>query len=207
MYSSQSYGSPQSNMGHTTQRLPPPQQQQPQQSAAQILERQLRDIFDRVDRDRDGRLTADELATALLNNDGTQFQSSTIGLMIRLFDTDGSSTIEFREFYHLWNYLLHWRKTFQRFDQDQNGKISFGEYQTALETFGYKLPTDIVLFVFQKFGDFNHSKPMSLRFDMFVESLVWLLRCTNVFKKFDVQGNGIATIPFQDFVHEIISFI
>jgi Ca2+-binding EF-hand superfamily protein len=190
------------------QPLPPPaNQQQQQQNASQMLERQLRDLFDRVDRDRDGKLTENELSIALLNNDGTQFQSSTLRLMIRLFDTDGSGTIEFREFYHLWNYLLHWRKTFQRFDVDQNQRISFGEYQTALESFGYRLPTDIVLFIFQKFGDFNSNKPMFLRFDMFVESLVWLLRCTNVFKKFDSQGNGIATIPFQDFVHEIISFI
>lgn len=171
------------------------------------MERQLRDIFDRADRNRDGKLTEEELGTALLNNDGSQFKSSTLKLMIRLFDTDDSSTIEFKEFYDLWTYIVHWRKAFQRFDTNQNGKISFGEYQSALESFGYRLPTDIVLFVFQKFGDFNTNKPMSLRFDMFVESLIWLLRCTNIFKKFDTQGNGVATIPFQDFVHEFISFI
>ncbi|CAM9012212.1 unnamed protein product [Wickerhamomyces anomalus] len=183
------------------------QQQQPRADPAQILERQLRELFDRVDRDHDGGLTEDELATALINNDGTQFRSSTVRLMIRLFDKDGSGTIEFKEFFHLWNYILHWRKTFQKYDVDSNQKISFGEYQSALESFGYRLPTDIVLFIFQRFGDFNSNQPMSLRFDMFVESLVWLLRCTNIFKKFDTQGNGIATISFQDFVHEILSFI
>lgn len=183
------------------------QQQRVNTDPAQILERQLRDLFDRVDRDRDGGLTEDELATALINNDGTQFRPSTVRLMIRLFDKDGSGLIEFKEFFHLWNYILHWRKTFQRYDINSNQKISFGEYQSALESFGYRLPTDIVLFIFQRFGDFNNNKPMSLRFDMFVESLVWLLRCTNIFKKFDTQGNGIATISFQDFVHEILSFI
>ncbi|CCH45508.1 Calpain-3 [Wickerhamomyces ciferrii] len=182
-------------------------QQVPAVDPAQILERQLRDLFDRVDKSRDGRLREDELATALINNDGTQFNPSTVKLMVRLFDKDGSGTIEFKEFFHLWNYILHWRKTFQRFDIDGNQRISFGEYQSALESFGYRLPTDIVLFIFQRFGEFNNSKPMSLKFDMFVESLVWLLRCTNVFKKFDTQGNGIATISFQDFVHEILSFI
>lgn len=183
------------------------QQQRASTDPAQILERQLRELFDRVDRDHDGGLTEDELATALINNDGTQFRSSTVRLMIRLFDKDGSGTIEFKEFFHLWNYILHWRKTFQRYDINSNQRISFGEYQAALESFGYRLPTDIVLFIFQRFGDFNSNKPMSLRFDMFVESLVWLLRCTNIFKKFDTQGNGIATISFQDFVHEILSFI
>lgn len=173
----------------------------------QLLERQLRDIFDRVDRNRDGRLSEDELSAALLNNDGSHFRPSTIKLMIRLFDKDGSNSIDFREFYHLWNYLIHWRKEFNKYDLDQNEKISFGEYQATLESFGYRLPTDIVLFVFQKFGDFNANQPMSLKFDMFVESLIWLLRCTNIFKKFDKQGNGVATIPFQDFVHEILMFI
>jgi len=183
------------------------QQQHTHSDPAQILERQLRELFDRVDKDGDGALKEDELSTALINNDGTQFKPSTVRLMIRLFDKDGSGIIEFKEFFHLWNYILHWRKTFQRFDIDSNSKISFGEYQSALESFGYRLPTDIVLFIFQRFGEFNSNKPMSLRFDMFVESLVWLLRCTNIFKKFDTQGNGIATISFQDFVHEILSFI
>lgn len=175
--------------------------------ASQILERQLRELFDRVDRNRDGRLDEMELGNALANDDGTRFQSSTVRLMIRLFDTDDSNAIEFKEFYHLWNYILHWKKTFQKCDLDQNQKISFGEFQTAIESFGYRLPTDIVLFVFQKFGDFNANKPMTIKFDMFVESLIWLLRCTNIFKKFDLKGNGIATISFQDFVHEFIAFV
>lgn len=171
------------------------------------LERQLRDIFNSVDRDLNGSLTEGELRKALLNQDGTQFQASTVRLMIRLFDNDGTSTIEFQEFCHLWNYVSHWRKTFQKYDTDQNSKITFAEYQEALSSFGYRLPTDIVLFVFTKFGEFNQNKPLYLNFDGFVESLIWLLRCTNIFKKFDLKGNGVATISFQDFVHEIIAFI
>lgn len=167
----------------------------------------MREMFDRVDRNRDGKLDEAELSVALSNDDGTRLQASTIKLMIRLFDTDDSNGIEFREFYHLWNYILHWRKTFQKFDIDHNQKISFGEFQSAVESFGYRLPTDIVLFIFQKFGDFNSNKQMTLKFDMFVESLIWLLRCTNVFKKFDLKGNGVATISFQDFVHEFLSFV
>ncbi|KAH3669194.1 hypothetical protein WICMUC_005033 [Wickerhamomyces mucosus] len=174
---------------------------------ALALERQLRDVFDRLDRNRDGKLNEEELSAALVNYDGTQFKPTTVKLMIRLFDTDFSGGIEFREFYHLWNYISHWKKAFQRYDIDQNSRISFGEYQSALENFGYRLPTDVALFVFQKFGQVVPNKPMSLGFDMFVESLIWLLRCTNIFKKFDSQGNGVATIKFQDFVHEFISFL
>ncbi|KAH3682789.1 hypothetical protein WICPIJ_006248 [Wickerhamomyces pijperi] len=192
------------------QQQPAPQESQRTSSStdpAVLLERQLRDLFHRLDRDRNGRLNETELQSALTNNDGAQFKSSTVLLMIKMFDRDFSGGIEFKEFFHLWNYITHWRKIFIRYDVDQNQKISFAEYQSALEGIGYRLPTDEALYIFQKFGEMAPTKVMYLNFDMFVESVVWLLRCTNVFKKFDSQGNGVATITFQDFVHEFISFV
>lgn len=207
--SQQPIPSPPVQQFHQAQDTAPTTQQRatstPEQTA--LLERQLRDLFHRLDRDRNGRLNESELQSALTNNDGAQFKSSTVLLMIKMFDTQLSGGIDFKDFFHLWNYITHWRKIFVRYDVDKNQKISFAEYQSALEGIGYRLPTDEALYIFQKYGDIAPNKVMYLNFDMFVESVVWLLRCTNVFKKFDSQGNGVATITFQDFVHEFISFV
>lgn len=175
--------------------LPIPKQQQTSPEA------QLRDLFNSVDRNGSGALSEAELANALVNVDHTKFRPSTVRLMLNLFDESSSGTISFSEFVHLWNYIGYWRNVFKKFDSDGSLSISFSEYQTALETIGYRLPTDTVLFVFQRFSGPNS---LQLKFDMFVESLIWLLRITDCFKKYDVQGNGVAVIQFQDFIHELM---
>ncbi len=178
----------------------------PQGTDVQRLERQLHDLFNKVDINRTGVLSEYELSNALLNNDYSRFNSDTVRLMIKLFDKDGTGSIGFREFYHLWNYIAYWRRIFQQFDSNNSKTISFQEYSHALESFGYHISTDTVLYIFQKFSQYRQGAQPSMQFDMFVESLVWLLRCTNSFKKYDTRGTGIGTIPFQDFVMEVMNF-
>lgn len=173
-------------------------------SDAERAELQLRDLFNKVDRNRNGFLSEVELSLALYNTDKTLFQPSTVRVMIKLFDKDSSGTIDFREFYHLWNYISHWRKVFTLYDKDKSNTITFSEYQETLKNFGYRLPTDTVLFVFQKFS--HGGGGIYLKFDSYVESLIWLLRCTNSFKKFDGQETGVAVFPFDKYIQEVLSF-
>ncbi len=170
------------------------------------MERKLREIFNRVDVNRSGLLSEYELSSALINNDYTRFNSDTVRLMIKLFDKDGSGTINFPEFVELWKYIAYWRKIFQQFDVDGSATISFQEYQDALKAFGYAMSADTILFIFNKFTHFQRGTIPVMQFDMFVDSLIWLLRITNSFKKYDERGDGVGVFPFQQFVMEVMNF-
>ena len=73
--------------------------------------------------------------------------------MIRMFNTDGTGTIGYEEFWwaaasrfrlisasftdwlrhsNLWGFLGSWRGLFDKFDQDGSGSISYDEFSTAL---------------------------------------------------------------------------
>ncbi|CAN3373123.1 hypothetical protein DIURU_005255 [Diutina rugosa] len=184
------------------------------QSQKQKLDQELRAVFDKVDTDRSGTITARELSSALLNFDRSPFNPTTIRLMIKLFSTspgggsgDGQS-LNFDQFVSLWKYLSAYKKLFIQADQNRSGDISFGEFQKVLEQIGYKLNTDLVLHLFTRFAAKNTSDPYSvgvgkLKFDGFIELLVYLRKLTDVFKKYDKEFKGVATIDFSDFLFEV----
>jgi len=57
-------------------------------------------LFKAVDKRGSGQLTEDELRTALVNGDYTNFDPQTVRMMIRMFDSDRSGTIGFDEFWY-----------------------------------------------------------------------------------------------------------
>ena len=72
-------------------------------------------------------------------------------MMIRMFDTDRSGTINFEEFCGLWGFLAAWRGLFDRFDKDRSGNISLDEYSEALVAFGYRLSDSFVATLFKAY--------------------------------------------------------
>ncbi|KAL7667285.1 EF-hand domain-containing protein [[Candida] zeylanoides] len=183
-----------------------------QVSAKQKLESELHSVFDKVDTNRSGRISASELSSALLNFDHTRFQDSTILLMIKLFAPPDAAerSLNFDQFVSLWKYLSAYKKLFIAADVDKSGDISFGEFQKILEQIGYKLNVDLVLNLFQKFSNRNMSSHCAqsmtigkLKFDAFIELLVYLRKLTDVFKKYDKDLSGVATINFSDFLLEM----
>lgn len=50
-----------------------------------------------------------------MNGDYTAFDVHTVKMMIRMFDTDRSGTINFDEFCGLWGFLAAWRGLFDRY--------------------------------------------------------------------------------------------
>ena len=57
--------------------------------------------------------------------------------------------------------------------------------------------------LFDQYAEFNahlNLNAKELKFDRFVESLVWLLQLTKNFRKYDLEQEGIATIQYKDFI-------
>lgn len=180
----------------------------PKISSKQRLENELRATFERVDTNRSGRILARELSLALTNFDNTRFQDLTVRLMIKLFTNELALGLNFDQFVSLWKYLTAYKKLFVAADANKLGDISFGEFQRIIEQIGYKLNVDLVLHLFLKFS--NKESPVNesvsvgkLKFDAFIELLVYLRKLTDVFKQYDKDLSGVATINYLDFLFEI----
>jgi len=59
---------------------------------------QIAQWFHTVDRDRSGRLTAEQLQQALRNNNYSTFDLQVVHMMIAMFDRDNTRTINVNEF-------------------------------------------------------------------------------------------------------------
>ncbi|KAK4897365.1 hypothetical protein LTR27_004885 [Elasticomyces elasticus] len=168
-------------------------------------------LFLQVDKNRSGQLTEAELQRALVNGDYTAFDPHTVKMMIRMFDTDRSGTINFDEFCGLWGFLAAWRGLFDRFDVDRSGNISLREFEDALVAFGYRLSPQFVGLLFSTYAR-SHSRGRGdegiggggrekvLSFDLFVQACISLKRMTDVFKRYDSDRDGYITLSFEEFL-------
>lgn len=197
---------PPGSYGSRPQQHPPSRQQPmsrppPSPSPGNGRDPALLPLFKAVDKDGSGTLTEKELRAALVNGDWTSFDPHTVRMMIRMFDSDRSGTINFDEFCGLWGFLAAWRSLFDRFDVDKSGSISIDEYTNALTAFGYRLSPK---FVDTLFATYDKRNDGAISFDLFVQSCISLKRMTDVFKKYDDDRDGYITLSFEDFLTEII---
>jgi Ca2+-binding EF-hand superfamily protein len=130
-------------------------------------------------------------------------------MMIRMFDTDRSGSVNFDEFWYLsplhssphihlshhssglWGFLSAWRGLFDRFDADHSGSISYAEFNEALVAFGYRLSQGFVGLLYQTY---DRDRRNALSFDLFVQACISLKRMTDVFKKYDEDRDGYITL-------------
>jgi Ca2+-binding EF-hand superfamily protein len=154
-------------------------------------------LFGAVDKDRSGSLTEAELRTALVNGDWSPFDPHTVRMMIRMFDTDRSGSINFDEFCGLWGFLSAWRGLFDRFDTDRSGTISYNEFNEALVAFGYRLSPSFVTLLYRTYDRRGEN---AISFDLFVQACISLKRMTDVFKKYDEDRDGYITLSFEEFL-------
>ncbi|KAJ8317942.1 hypothetical protein KUTeg_003033 [Tegillarca granosa] len=132
-------------------------------------------MFQAVDQDRSGKITAAELRQALLNGNWSPFNPETCRLMIGMFDKDKSGTIDVHEFSALWKYIQDWRACFERFDTDRSPQFC-----------------NTVIRVFDKRGS------RTINFDDFIQACVMLKTLTDKFRVKDTQQNGVIRINYEE---------
>lgn len=153
-----------------------------------------------------GRLTPEELQNLLQNDDSSHFCISAIDALINLFGASRFGTINQAEFISLYKRVKNWRKVYV--DNDINGSftISVSEFHNSLQELGYQVPFEVSERLFDQYAEFMNQtvNGKELKFDKFVEALVWLMRLTKVFRKFDYGQEGVATIHYKDFIDETL---
>ncbi|CCD24729.1 Pef1p NDAI_0D04150 [Naumovozyma dairenensis CBS 421] len=159
-------------------------------------------LFNNHDIRKRGRLTAEELQNLLQNDDNSRFCISSIDSLINLFGATRFGTVNQQEFVSLYKRVKIWRKVYV--DNDINGSctISSAEFYNSLQQLEYLIPFEVCEKFFDQFAEFINENNFSkeLKFDKFVEALVWLLRLTKVFRNFDSDQNGIAQVHYKDFI-------
>lgn len=162
----------------------------------------LKDIFDKVDRDKSGFISIDELQKALSNGTWKPFNSETVRLMIGMFDKQNTGQISFQDFGALWKYVTEWQNCFKSFDKDNSGNIDKSELQNALRTFGYKLSDSTVEILMKKF---NREGKNTILFDDFIHCCVMLNLLTASFSQHDADKDGVITLQYEQFLSMVFS--
>lgn len=159
-------------------------------------------LFHNHDVKQMGRLTAEELQNLLQNDDNTHFCMSSVDSLINLFGAARFGTVNLNEFISLYKRIKVWRKIFVDNDINCSFTLSVSEFHNSLQELGYLVPFDISEKLFDQYSEFiDYSRNgKELKFDKFVETLVWMMRLTKVFRKFDNTQEGIATIHYKDFI-------
>jgi len=162
----------------------------------------LQEVFRKVDTDRSGSISSNELQAALSNGTWSPFNPETVRMMIGMFDKDSSSTIDFNEFKSLWNFITQWEKVFRGFDEDKSGSIDKNEFRKALTSFGYRLSDRFYDLLIRKFDRTGRG---TVAFDDFIQACVSIQTLTNAFRQYDRLQNGQITINYEDFLSLVFS--
>lgn len=161
-------------------------------------------LFHNHDIKRKGRLTAEGLQNLLQNDDSSRFCISSIESIIEYFGQSRFGTINETEFISLYQKIKYWRKIYVDNDINHSLSINVTEYYNCLQELKYLIPFEISEKLFNQYAEFNINKTnlnsKELKFDKFVESLIWLMKLTKMFRKYDVKHDGVANIAYKDFI-------
>ncbi|KAF2904346.1 hypothetical protein ILUMI_01830 [Ignelater luminosus] len=159
-------------------------------------------VFTRIDKDRSGYISADELQVALSNGSWSPFNPETVRLMIGMFDRHNRGGINFEDFGALWKYVTEWQRCFRSFDRDNSGNIDKQELHTALQSFGYRLSDPLVTTLVRKFDRHGFG---TILFDDFIQCCVVLHTLTAAFRQYDTDQDGVITIHYEQFLNMVFN--
>lgn len=158
---------------------------------------EVQGFFNQVDKDRSGKINAQELQAALVNGKGKNFDEKACSLMISMFDADRSGTIDINEFDKLFTYINSWLNCFKAYDRDQSGAIEEAELGQALSQMGFRFSQQFVQFLVTVHDQAAHKE---ISVDQFIVLCVKIQRFTDAFRQRDTQQQGTITIGFEDFL-------
>jgi len=179
-------------------------QSQPSQGGDPLLIQ----YFRAVDQDRSGAISVTELQAALVNGNWSRFDLDTVKMLMNIFDTDRSGTIDFNEFSGLWKYISDWQDVFRCFDRDGSGSIEGSELQQALTSFGYNLSPNLLTLVERKYASApatHYGPPPGITFDRFVRACVVVKTLTESFQRVDTDRDGWVQISYEQFMSMVLA--
>jgi len=167
-----------------------------------------------VDQDGNGQLSPEELRSALLNEGGLSFSASTVKYLMGIFDVDGSGTIGFDEFAPLWRFMTQWRRMFDSFDIDRDGRIDAAELGQALDHYNLHVGQPILNMLVNKYGiTAQRNQPpgrpprVQMDLDHFVCACVVVRQMCELYDKCTVGGPrpGKSQISRDQFLETVVS--
>ena len=75
---------------------------------------------------------------ALANGDMSMFSEEACRMMINMFDSNTTGTIDIQEFGKLFTFVNEKKGMFESFDRNKEGTLSQDEFLSALQSMGYR---------------------------------------------------------------------
>ncbi|KAJ8975138.1 hypothetical protein NQ317_015272 [Molorchus minor] len=141
---------------------------------------QVQQWFYTIDKDRSGQINWEELQAALVNGQGQNFSSAACKLMIGMFDTDHTGTIDVNEFQLLFGYINQWLSVFKNYDRDSSGSIEEAELAQAFQQMGFRFSPEFVKFLISKSDLKNHKQ---ITVDQFIVTCIQIQRLQKPFEE------------------------
>ncbi|AAW40618.2 calcium-binding protein, putative [Cryptococcus deneoformans JEC21] len=213
-------------LGHPSQSQLPFQQQQPEQHPQQqqqwqqahqhsvsppasAEDQELQNMFRQFDSSQSGQLHAYDLQRLLAKDARMEAREDAVKMLMNIFDTDRSGSINFQEFEGLYRYIQDWHGIFRRFDRDNSGLIDRLELSNALQGFGFSLPPELVAKLVKRFtppstlGQTVAARP-GISFDRFLLACVTVKHYTEAFRRLDPENTGFITVAYNDYMDIVL---
>ncbi|XP_064299261.1 programmed cell death protein 6 isoform X2 [Phalacrocorax carbo] len=162
----------------------------------------LWNVFQRVDKDRSGIISDNELQQALSNGTWTPFNPATVRSILGMFDRENKGGVNFNEFTGVWKYISDWQNVFRTYDRDNSGMIDKNELKQALT--GYRLSDQFYDILIRKF---DRQARGQVAFDDFIQCCVVLQRLTDVFRRYDTDQDGWIQVSYEQYLSMVFSIV
>ncbi|KAI0273222.1 hypothetical protein BGY98DRAFT_998793 [Russula aff. rugulosa BPL654] len=183
-------------------------------STPSVLQDECHAWFIAIDQDGRGELSSEELSTALLSDGALRFSANTVEYLMSIFDSDGSGVVTYEDFEPLWIYMVNWRKMFDSFDGDRDGRIDATLLGGALEHYNLRVGSHVLDKLVKKYGIIpsrnrgpfgqHHNQPRpQMDLDHFVCASVVVRQMCDLYERY--KGGGESQITRDDFLKSVIS--